>query len=110
MTCLKIEELIGLYIYDELTAKERALVEAHLETCPDCQARLERFQQAGAQLSETYRDTPDIDWDHNWQNIRQQLHGDAKPGVRGKSETRSSLKLAWLGIKHLTKTLKLGKL
>ena len=90
MTCLQIEELFGLYIYDESTAKERALVETHLETCLDCKAKLKRFQEIGVHHSETLNDLPEIDWDRNWQMIQRQLPANVNPGARAESKTGSS--------------------
>ena len=44
LTCREIVELLSDYLEDSLPPRERARVEAHLATCPDCLAYLEQLQ------------------------------------------------------------------
>lgn len=73
MTCNKINGLIYLYSYDELTDQERVTVKTHLDSCPECSAKLERFQQSGTHLYNAFHVPPTPDWDRSWQKIQQRL-------------------------------------
>lgn len=77
MTCPKIEKQLSLYIYDELGQRERTEVEAHLQTCPACTARLEQFRRVHGLLDEREQPTStpgfEPDWDQAWQGIRDRL-------------------------------------
>ena len=44
LTCREVVELLSDYLEDMLPAGERARVEAHLATCPDCMAYLEQLR------------------------------------------------------------------
>jgi hypothetical protein len=44
MRCSKARKLISEYIDDNLKAKQRLLLERHLEACPDCRELLKDFQ------------------------------------------------------------------
>lgn len=42
--CESIAELIAAYVDNEVTTEERALVQAHIDDCPSCAARLADYQ------------------------------------------------------------------
>ena len=42
-SCEEIEILINLYLDDMLTSEEQRVLEAHLETCPACRAKMEEL-------------------------------------------------------------------
>ena len=44
LTCRELAELLSDYLEDELPAQERARVQAHLSTCPECVAYLEQLR------------------------------------------------------------------
>lgn len=44
LTCREVVELLTDYLEDALPAGERARVEEHLATCPDCTAYLEQLR------------------------------------------------------------------
>ena len=44
LTCREVVELLSDYLEDMLPAGERARVEAHLATCPECTAYLEQLR------------------------------------------------------------------
>jgi anti-sigma factor RsiW len=44
LTCREIVELLSDYLEDALPARERARVDAHLQTCPECTAYLTQLR------------------------------------------------------------------
>jgi hypothetical protein len=52
MNCKEWEQNVWLYLYDELTAEQRAGCESHLAACPGCRARLEETRRLHALLKE----------------------------------------------------------
>jgi len=73
MNCNEIESLMGLYIYNELDHRDRQLVETHLNACPDCTGKQERFQMVmnGYMVQ---REAPSMpDWERSWQVVRDRL-------------------------------------
>jgi anti-sigma factor RsiW len=44
LTCREVVELVSDYLEDALPARERARVEAHLQTCPECTAYLAQLR------------------------------------------------------------------
>ena len=50
MDCKRFEELLPLYLYDELAEGERAGVEGHLAACPACAASAEKLRRLRAAL------------------------------------------------------------
>ncbi len=44
LACREVVELLSNYLEDALPAAERARVEAHLETCPECMAYLAQLR------------------------------------------------------------------
>jgi anti-sigma factor RsiW len=43
LACAELVELVTEYLEDALPASERARLEAHLETCPDCRSYVATF-------------------------------------------------------------------
>src|SRR5262249_54808496 len=51
-SCERIEAQISWYLYNELDAEERGVLEDHVESCQACAAELERERELLARLSE----------------------------------------------------------
>lgn len=62
MNCKDLEQALPLYLYDELSAEERAACEAHVETCPGCRQALEDSRRLHRVLAERplLEPTPDL--------------------------------------------------
>lgn len=58
MNCKDLEPRLSLYLYAELTAEERASVDAHLAACESCRAQLEETQRLHQLLSECPQPEP----------------------------------------------------
>ncbi|MGE4548272.1 MAG: anti-sigma factor [Intestinibacillus sp.] len=56
--CEKYEELCSAYLDGELTAEERAGLEAHLAACPDCEAYLAALRQTQTVLAHGRAEMP----------------------------------------------------
>ena len=80
--CHKIEKIMGLYIYDELPGKEKNAFETHVNTCPNCSAKLAKFKKTFAFITEKHTPTPTPDWDQSWLNIRKRLIDNQKQEKR----------------------------
>lgn len=52
MDCRSMEEKLPLYLYEELSPEERAEVEAHLQSCPQCAAAAAELGRLRTLLSE----------------------------------------------------------
>lgn len=52
MNCTELNENLVLYLYDELSAEQREVLEAHLAACADCRAQLEQTRGLHKVLSE----------------------------------------------------------
>lgn len=70
MRCSKARKLISEYIDDNLKAKQRLLLERHLEACPDCQELLKDFQGITEKAKNLDRLTPSP---KPWLNIKAKL-------------------------------------
>ena len=64
---------MGLYIYDELPKKEKHAFETHVNTCPNCSAKLTEFKKTYAFITEKHTPSPTPDWNQSWLNIRKRL-------------------------------------
>lgn len=51
MTCDEVREQLEAYVLDALDAEERAAVEAHLPTCPECQSLVQDYLETAHALS-----------------------------------------------------------
>jgi anti-sigma factor RsiW len=58
-----VAELLGAYALNAVDPDERAVVEAHLETCPRCRAELRDHGAVAALLGNSGGDAPDGLWD-----------------------------------------------
>ena len=58
MSCDDLDKLISLYLYEELTAEERAAFEGHLAACEGCHAKLEEARRLHGVLSNCPRPEP----------------------------------------------------
>lgn len=58
-----IAELLGAYSLHALEPDERALVDAHLESCPRCRAEVREHEAVAAMLGNSGGDAPDGLWD-----------------------------------------------
>jgi hypothetical protein len=61
MNCKEFENASALYLYDELSAPERADFEAHMAACESCRARLEESQRLHRVLTGCPRPEPTPD-------------------------------------------------
>ena len=91
MSCDKIEPWISAYIDGELDAQQSLIVEAHLASCPACQAVADDFRRIGADLAEAGRVKPSMSLLHR---VKQKLAEAAKeqPPAR---ERKSGSAFAW---------------
>lgn len=58
MNCLEFEENLPLFLYEELSAEERAACEAHLVECASCRAAREKTEQLHRVLADRPRREP----------------------------------------------------
>jgi len=58
MKCEELQKAISFYLYDELTAEERAAFEAHLDACEGCRSRTEEARRLHRVLSECPQPEP----------------------------------------------------
>lgn len=58
MNCKNLEEKLPLYLYDELEAKERTTLDAHLASCPHCRAAVEEIRRLHQVLAQ--RSAPEL--------------------------------------------------
>ena len=58
----EIAELLGVYALDAVDEEERAIVEAHLPTCPRCAAEVSDHREVAAQLANTGAPAPEGVW------------------------------------------------
>lgn len=71
MKCKKARQNIILYLYDELTDKEKNQLKAHLAECPECAKELEETRRALNLVNEAEPDElPEGSWDQCWEEIR----------------------------------------
>jgi hypothetical protein len=70
MRCSKARKLISEYIDDNLRAKQRLLLECHLESCLDCQQLLKDFQEITEKAKNLDKLTPSP---QSWLKIKAKL-------------------------------------
>ncbi len=54
LTCAQVSALLSFYIEDKLSSQLKQFVEAHLETCPTCRAKLETLRNMINNLREVH--------------------------------------------------------
>lgn len=54
LTCTQVSALLSFYIDDKLSNQLKQFVEAHLETCPTCRAKLEALRSMVKSLKEVH--------------------------------------------------------
>ena len=59
MSCSKYEQLIALYVEDDLSTAERGRVKAHLQECSDCWDLAEDLRQSQSVFKSIRQDVPD---------------------------------------------------
>ncbi|MFC2166096.1 anti-sigma factor family protein [Acidobacteriota bacterium] len=70
MKCKTHREQIVLYLYGDLTEKEKAELEDHIKGCPECAADLAYTQDVFRILDDTkVESVPEADWDRCWSTI-----------------------------------------
>lgn len=55
LTCTQVSALLSFYIDDKLSSQLKQFVEAHLEVCPSCRAKLEALQSMVKSLKEVHQ-------------------------------------------------------
>lgn len=79
-TCKKIDQLLGLYIYDEINDNDKTIVETHLASCAACSMKVANFKKATSFLfKENQEPQPLPDWDRSWQVIRNRMESQTPP-------------------------------
>ena len=108
-TCKPYRKQLVLYHYDELSAKERLQLNAHLSVCKSCQAELQRIQNITGQIN-----LPDPDEQalqsgrqllfHRLRSGRSPARHTPHPGVRLALQTAMAIVLVgfgfWVGQRH----------
>lgn len=59
MNCQQYQELISCLIDGELSAEEKALIESHIDSCPECRAMYEDFLALSGMMEDSLADAPD---------------------------------------------------
>lgn len=92
MTHDPIEELLGVYALNAVDDDERALVEAHLATCPRCRAEVDAHREVASHLALGGAPAPS----GLWERIAGAIEGEVPPPLRlvvdDGSERRSSVR------------------
>lgn len=60
LTCTQVSALLSFYIDDKLNVQLKQFVEAHLEICPACKAKLETLKNMVNSLKEAHRKLEDM--------------------------------------------------
>lgn len=79
-----IAELLGAYALDALEPEERSAVEAHLASCPRCEAEVAELQQAASMLGNDVAEAPSALWDRlaeRLQEVAPPTPGALRPAV-----------------------------
>lgn len=70
MKCKKYEEKIILYLYGELSDKEKADLQSHIQECTACAQDLEYTKQVFRALDDSKEEAPQANWEKSWREIR----------------------------------------
>ncbi len=113
--CEKINDLLGPYIYGDLSDDERAMVERHVESCRDCSDELRSLRETAAKLS-TGLAAPDARWDEFARRLDKRLAaGETAPHKAQAFERRlqwaavAAVLVAALGVLFYFTRLELGE-
>ena len=91
MNCLKLENVVSLYLAGELDSERSAAVESHLRACPTCAAEIERQKDIDAYLCEGVL-RPPVDSAPIERRVKQAIQSEARTFSRRFAFRR------WLGI------------
>jgi hypothetical protein len=69
--CHQIEKKMSMYIYDELSGKDKNKFEDHVNTCSNCSLKLAVYKKTKGLITE--KQTPVPNWEQSWLNIRKHL-------------------------------------
>ena len=69
MKCKKYEEKIILYLYGELSDKEKADLQSHIQECTACAQDLEYTKKVFKALDDSKEEAPQADWEKSWREI-----------------------------------------
>jgi hypothetical protein len=79
MKCKTHREQIVLYLYGELTDREKAQLEDHIKNCADCAQDLAYTREVFQKLDETKAESvPEADWDKCWNAISTDITDETK--------------------------------
>ena len=56
--CEKIQEMISAMLDGEISERDRAVIEAHIASCPECAAMYEDFAALSGELNESFSEVP----------------------------------------------------
>lgn len=95
ITCEKVRMQLGMLLYSELSFDEEETVDAHLESCAECRAALERERELHAAFDQVEADPPaSVLWESR-QNLQRQIAAQHAP-VHRVSWWDRFLDTAWL--------------
>jgi len=81
-TCEKVRMQLGLLLYGELSFDEEETVDAHLESCAECRAALERERELHAAFDAQEIEPPaSVLWESR-QNLQRQIAAEHSPSPR----------------------------
>ncbi len=69
MKCKKYEEKIILYLYGELSDKQKADLQSHIQECSACAQDLEYTKKVFKALDDSKEEAPQADWEKSWREI-----------------------------------------
>lgn len=69
MKCKKSKEKIVLYLYGELSEREKAELENHVKECPACLEDFEYTKKVFQLIEDNKDDAPEANWDKCWREI-----------------------------------------
>lgn len=75
LTCTQVSALLSFYIDDKLSSQLKQFVEAHLEICPTCAAKLEALRSMVTSLKEVHEKLATIKPDHEESSSMSQYNG-----------------------------------
>lgn len=80
MTCRRFKRHLILELYDELSAKDRQKLSAHLDRCASCREELETTREALGRLDRAPAGpSPEPDWERSWRTIEGGLEPSRRP-------------------------------